>query len=330
MLTSHAAGFLYRGLSQKKITSESLHDIAANARALGFARLAALRVSDVEPAYRKFYADFLLGGKHAGLNYLSRPERFDLRTVFPGAETLILFTYPYRFPGVEKKLKGAPYKIARYAWQRDYHVMLKEKLHSVAAQANLVARAVTDSAPVFERYWARRAGLGMIGRNGMLIDPGCGSYFMIASLLVKEELAAGTGADLCRDRGDHPLWDDFSALCKDCQLCIEACPTSALSGDGLMDAAKCISYQTIEAKADAPVASTGKKHRWIFGCDICQQVCPYNKTDLSFAPDQFSSEHPAAEKIAAGRLPATRSELKDSVFFRRGIAALARNLENVS
>lgn len=299
--------------------------MALDAQALGFSRIAALAVGEVEAEYRRFYSDFLASGRSAGLKYLARPERLDLGTVFPGAETLILFTYPYRFPAVEEKLRGASYKIARYAWQRDYHITLKEKLNQVAAKAGLTARAVTDSAPVFERYWARRAGLGFIGRNGMLIDPERGSYFMIASLLAKEKIA-----DLPRVQGKQSLIQDFSTLCKDCTLCIEACPTQALIGDGQMDTAKCISYQTIEAKADELLSPPKKKHRWVFGCDICQQVCPYNKGIMSFASGEFSHEHPVVEKIAAGEIPAERSKLRDSVFFRSGVAALKKNLQRVA
>ncbi len=234
-----------------------------------------------------------------------------------------MFFYPYRFGAVEKKLRAAPFKVARYAWQQDYHLLLRHKLSSLLSTFTLDGRAVTDSAPLFERYWARRAGLGFIGRNGMLIDRQKGSFFFIAAALVAEEIRSP--GDIPRREKDFLPEKDFTEFCKDCRLCIDACPTGALFGDGLMETSKCISYRTIESKREAVHDLRYKKHRWIFGCDICQQVCPYNKSPSAFADDDFNDEHAAAEKIAAGDIPVSRSALKNSVFFRRGVEKIRDN-----
>lgn len=280
--------------------------------------MAAIPLSNVSGDFQSYYERYLAQGFHADLKYLEAKTRFDLQSIYPHARTLILFTYPYRFESTESKLKQAPYKVARYAWQRDYHILLKEKLNDLLQQFSLKGRAVTDSAPLLERYWARRAGLGLIGKNGMLIDRARGSYFLIAALLIEETCDEYAAENVTR----HVF--DMSDICVDCTRCIDACPTSALLGDGVLDAGKCISYQTIERKNAATYDSKAKRHSWIFGCDICQQVCPYNQTKGSYADGKFNDEHEAAISIATGCTPQTR-ELKNSVFARRGIKKIVGN-----
>lgn len=298
-----------------------LVQIRDTARDLGFSRVAALTVEPVATEFQAFYDDYLRRNLSADLTYLKRPERFDLRSIFPDARTLLVFLYPYRFRSIEEKLRAAPLKVARYAWQRDYHDTLKEKLRALLEKFSLTGRAVTDSAPLFERYWARRSGLGFIGRNGMLIDRETGSYFMIAAALVGEEIRG----DFPPQRESFSVKKDITEFCKDCRLCIEACPTGALLDEGLMDTTRCISYQTIESRT-APVFSAGtKKHRWVFGCDICQQVCPYNRGESAYADERFNEEHAAAGRIAAGETITGRAGLRGTVFFRRGAEKLAQN-----
>ncbi|MBV6493162.1 MAG: Epoxyqueuosine reductase [Turneriella sp.] len=293
------------------------------ATALGFSRVAALPITQVEDEFRVFYEEYLTRCGHADLKYLERPERFTLTAIYPNAKTLLIFLYPYRFRSVEAQLRAAPYKIARYAWQKDYHYLLKEKLNALLEKFNWQGRAVTDSAPVLEKYWARRAGMGFIGLNSLLIDPLSGSYFLIASLFIDEKLQP----DLPRRDLNSFLANDFHTFCKDCTLCIDACPTSALSGDGLMDTQKCISYQSIETKEAAVYPEGTKKHRWIFGCDICQQVCPYNKNEKSYSDEKFNETHPAIPLVASGEDTLTRSEIKGSVLERRGMKKVRENKE---
>ena len=308
------------------VTPERLESITRAAAAQGFSAVAALSVTQVSNDFRTWFKAYLGRGGHGDLAYLEGPQRFDPRAILPEAQSLLLFRYPYRFREVEEKLRRAPYKIARYAWQRDYHVTLKAKLAAVMLQTALTGRAVTDSAPLPERYWARLAGLGKIGRNGMLIAPDAGSYFLIAALLTCETLAGEENPQA----NTLPVAHDIADICGSCNLCVEACPTGALTGDGIMKTDRCISYQTIEKREnEVDLSLNRKRHRWVFGCDVCQQVCPHNKTALSFAESRFNDQHAAVETIAAGELPASRSSLKLSSFYRRGLAKLAGNLRAV-
>ncbi len=297
------------------------------ARQRGFSAVAALPIARTSPEFREWFKACIGRGLTADLHYLDREDRFNPEAILPGAQSLFLLRYPYRFRSVERKMRAAPFKVARYAWQKDYHLLLKAKLAEVMSGASIEGRAVTDSAPLAERYWARLAGLGKIGRSGMLIASGQGSYFLIAAFLTRERLDAAVASPLPQ----ASVEDDLTSVCGECRLCIEACPTTALLGDGLMDAQKCISYQTIERRADKVDVFPGqKRHRWIFGCDICQQVCPHNKLLSSFAADDFADEHEAADEIAAGRLPQTRGKLKNSSFYRRGLGKLAANIAAVT
>ncbi|HMV37107.1 MAG TPA: DUF1730 domain-containing protein [Turneriella sp.] len=292
------------------------------ARQLGFARMAALAVTDPAAEYQAFHKDFVARELPQDLYYLRRPERYQIDSLLPGAQTMLLFTYPYRFRHVEEKLRNARYKIARYAWQQDYHDLLKRKLVKLVGEFSLSGRAVTDSAPFAERYWARRAGLGRIGRSGMLIDDQLGSYFLIATLVLTDVLKFSPPPQAAVPASD------IESVCGECRLCVEACPTGALRGDSLMDTARCLSFQTIESRADigqmpAPI----RRHSWIFGCDVCQQVCPWNKS--VFAAEEFSAEHPLAGQVASGQLPENRTRLKGSVFHRRGVHKLKQNIAAV-
>lgn len=319
------------------INSQLLQHLAQSAQQQGFTDGAAISVTGPGDDFINFYQQYLHAGLNADLNYLTRPERRNLLSIFPQAQTLILFLYPYRFRDIEAKLRAAPFKVARYAWQNDYHDMLRRKLKHLLVDCNLNGRAVTDSAPLPERYWGRAAGLGRIGRNGMLISERHGSFFLIASLLVAEplETAGITRFGAGQVFSDAPvalndMQQEIASTCADCDLCVTACPTGALTGDGLMDTRACISYQTIESKnANDEMMSTSKKHKWIFGCDICQQVCPYNKGEQSFADSAFNAEHLAAAAVAAAELPEKRSGLKGSVFFRRGLDKLRANIAAV-
>lgn len=303
----------------EQLSENLLAQVAAAARGLGFARMAAISATAPAAEFRVFHEAFVARALPADLDYLRRPERYRVESLLSDARSILLFAYPYRFRQVERKLRGSAYKIARYAWQKDYHQLLKTKLSRLMADFSLTGRAVSDSAPFPERYWARRAGLGKIGRNGMLIDDKLGSYFLIASLVLANELCPAPPAQTA------PPARDSEFLCGDCRLCVDACPTGALSGDSLMDTARCISFRTVESRQETTAfAKPLRQHSWIFGCDVCQQVCPWNKS--VFAADEFNAEHPLAAQIAQGRLPTSRSQLKGSVFHRRGVQKLQQNV----
>jgi epoxyqueuosine reductase len=174
--------------------------------------------------------------------------------------------YNYHNPEVPKDPQ-AP-RISQYAYGQDYHHVIKAKLRTLMEGMQekfgaIQGRAFVDSAPVLERDWGRRSGIGWIGKNTMLIHPKAGSYFFLAELIIDLELSP-----------DPPLKD----YCGTCRRCIEACPTDAIAPDGYrMDGSRCISYFTIELKEALPEEYQGKFENWMFGCDICQQVCPWNR-----------------------------------------------------
>lgn len=308
-----------------QIDAQLLEKIRSAANELGFSHVEALSQTNTSQVFQDFYQEYLASGRAADLTYLFRKERYDLNSVFEGVRSILIFVYPYRFRRVEEKLRKAPFKIARYAWQRDYHFFLKEKLQQILTKFHLVGRAVTDSAPVVEKYWARLANLGKVGRNGLLINPSVGSYFLLASLLLAHEYVTPSVAD---ERGKTLLANDIADVCGSCTLCVDACPTEALLGNGLMQTDRCLSYRTIESRSGIQnFPPPRKKHKWIFGCDICQQVCPHNKG--VFANDRFLVEDERTESIAYGASLPSRRSLEGSVFYRRGMDKVKQNRDAV-
>jgi len=192
--------------------------------------------------------------------------RIDPTKLVPGAKSVITLLYNY-FPA--ETLSNASYKVARYAYGDDYHDVirnqLKELLHLLEEKTGPVnGRGFVDSAPVLERSWALRSGLGWIGKNGNIINKNSGSYFFIATLITDLELSY-----------DDPYVRDH---CGSCTKCIDACPTQAIKPGKVVDGSSCISYFTIELKdALIPHGYAGKFENWMFGCDICQEVCPWNR-----------------------------------------------------
>ncbi|HRO38384.1 MAG TPA: tRNA epoxyqueuosine(34) reductase QueG [Flavobacteriales bacterium] len=244
-------------------------------------------------------ADFLAGdasrleqwlhaGKHGQMDWLAR--NFDLRTdprqLVPGAKSVISLAYNYYAPS--KQTDPAAPKISTYAYGRDYHKVVKQRMKPLMqfiteTYGQVEMRCFTDSAPVLEKAWAERAGIGWRGKHSLIIRKGQGSYFFLAEIILDLELAP-----------DAPATDH----CGTCRRCIDACPTEAIELYGI-NASKCISYYTIELKGAIPDDS-GNFRNWAFGCDICQQVCPWNKfstphTEPDFNPRPELMELPAAE-----------------------------------
>lgn len=224
--------------------------------------------------------NWLNKGMHGSMQYME--NHFDLRTdptrLVPGARSVITLLLNY-FP-VKTQAADAP-KISKYAYGDDYHEVIRTKLKLFLQQVNeqvgeVHGRGFVDSAPVLERAWAQKAGIGWIGMNGNLITKQSGSFFFIATLIVDLEL----------------VYDDAYAkdYCGTCTRCIDECPTDAILPGKVIDGSKCISYFTIELKdALIPEKLKGKFDNWMFGCDVCQNVCPWNRfstaaTDLNFTP----------------------------------------------
>jgi epoxyqueuosine reductase len=203
---------------------------------------------------------------HGQMSYMINhfDKRVDPRALVDDARSVISLLYNY-FPETELPEKDN-YKISRYAYGEDYHFVIKNKLKKFLGiireeLPEAEGRVFVDSAPVLERQWAARSGLGWIGKNTMLINKEAGSFLFIAEIILNIELTY-----------DNPIGD----FCGTCTKCIDACPTNALIPYE-MDASKCISYLTIELKEDIPEEFNGKLKDWIFGCDICQEVCPWNR-----------------------------------------------------
>ncbi len=227
--------------------------------------------------------NWLSKGYHGEMAYMANhfEMRIDPTKLMPGAKSVVSLMYNY-FPGPLNPLKGtststntsqlttdnSQFKISRYAYGEDYHKVIRKKLKTLVAElrqeiGEFHGRVFVDSAPVMERDWAKRSGQGWIGKNTLLIHPKKGSYFFLAEIILDIELDY-----------DHPIRDH----CGTCTKCIDACPTDAISPEGyILDGSKCISYLTIELKSKIPETFKGQMEDWIFGCDICQEVCPWNR-----------------------------------------------------
>lgn len=236
----------------------------------GFAKAEKLSKDEI------FLKKWLDKGLYATMEYMA--NHFDKRTdptiLVPGAKSVISVLLNY-FP--EKHQNQDAPKIAKYAYGEDYHFVIREKLNELLTfiqeeMAPCTGRGFTDSAPVLERAWAAKAGLGWIGKNTNLIIPQKGSFYFIGELIIDLELVY-----------DEPIKD----MCGSCTKCIQACPTNALVVPYLLDSNRCISFQTIENKVEIPQKLKGKFHNWIFGCDICQDVCPWNKFSEAASEESF-------------------------------------------
>ncbi|MBW6491374.1 MAG: tRNA epoxyqueuosine(34) reductase QueG [Lentimicrobium sp.] len=203
-------------------------------------------------------------------------KRLDPRLLVDDAKSLISLIINY-FPQ-EKIEYNSSLRVSKYAWGEDYHFVIKDKLFKLAAELKSEAgdinfRVFTDSAPVLDRAWAVNAGLGWIGKNTMMITPRNGSFYFIAEIITDLELEY-----------DAPFGGNY---CGDCSRCIDACPTGAITGPRQLDASRCISYLTIEMKDEIPSGFKGMVPPWIFGCDICQDVCPWNRFSLPHSEIRF-------------------------------------------
>jgi epoxyqueuosine reductase len=294
------------------------------ARSFGFSFVGISKAERLDEEARRL-EQWLNEGQHGEMGWMENhfEKRVDPRLLVPGAKSVVSLMYNY-YPS-EKAVQSDSLKIARYAYGEDYHFVVKKKLRALveameeAFERPIEGRCFTDSAPVMERDWARRSGLGWMGKNTLLIHPRAGSYFFLAELIIDVPMAA-----------DSPISDH----CGRCRRCIDACPTDAIADEGYrLDASKCISYLTIELKDEIPAEFKGKMEDWIFGCDICQEVCPWNR---------FSEPHDEPAFEPSPRLPEmSRSdwaELTEDVFrklFRKSAvkrtkyAGLKRNIEFV-
>ena len=304
-------------MSQGKITNS----IKQTASDIGFDYCGIAKVQVLNDDARRL-EQWLNKGMHGKMQYME--NYFDLRIdpskLVAGAKSVITLMMNY-FPGANQK-ENVP-KIARYAYGNDYHEVIREKLKELIRLIKLKVgdingRGFVDSAPVLERTWAQKSGLGWIGKNGNLISKQSGSFFFIATLIVDIELEY-----------DAPFAKDY---CGSCTRCIDSCPTEAILPDKVIDGSKCISYFTIELK-DALIPGTmkGKFDNWMFGCDTCQDVCPWNRFSKPTGEINFKPI-PAVLNFSSNDWEALTEEsfkqvFKHSPIKRSKYAGIKRNLQ---
>lgn len=273
-------------------------------------------VAEVDPEAQKGFRQWIAEGKHAGMSYLERYDdvRANPRLLLPSARSMLIVAFPYR----SEAEFGLP--MALYARGRDYHDVLREYLAPIVAQIPGESRICVDTAPLRERYWAARAGLGQIGRNNQLFVPGFGSYCFIATILTSAELPPR-----------RPFNFTSPDPCSDCRRCIQACPGHCIPSDGsAIDARRCISYLTIEHRGPLP---PNLKLRSLYGCDVCQTVCPLNANTTptplpEFAPtEQLKSL--TLKKIATLTQEEFSKIFKGSAVKRTKLSGLQRNLNHL-
>lgn len=244
---------------------------------LGFSGIAFSKAEFMEEEAVKL-EKWLNQNYHGEMSYMANhfDKRVDPTLLVTGAKTVICLMYNY-FSELAQTDDDAP-KISMYALGKDYHKVIRKKLEKLYqyirdVAGNVEGRCFVDSAPVLERDWAKRSGLGWIGKNTLLIHPKKGSYYFLAEIICDIELEY-----------DIPMKD----YCGTCTRCIEACPTQAISEDGfVLDSRKCISYLTIELKDEIPQEFKNNMAGYVYGCDICQQVCPWNRFSTPHAEEDF-------------------------------------------
>lgn len=336
---------------------EALFEEAAR---LGFSSGAFLPLHPPAASFRQSYEGYLKKGYFADMGYLQNTgAKFNPQMMLEGAKSMFVFALPYLNREVGARLREADYRIARYAWGLDYHQVVKVKLHSLIGRFSDElegCRIVCDSTPLPERYYGRLANLGFIGRNGMLINPQRGSFFLLSFILSPHaapdaprseattffEISPGSSIDTSINLSIEPAVErcgrevvegDIERYCGSCSACVESCPGRALQGDGLLDASRCFSYWSIE-KRRGDIEIDSNIEGWVFGCDICQEVCPYNapalKGALDLKSDSASEFEPGPQSLAIsrGRMEEVGS-LKGTSFSRIGKMGIARNLHYV-
>lgn len=262
---------------------------------------------------------WLTQNMHGKMSYMERwfDKRLDPRLLVDGARTVVSLLLNY-FPQ-EEQAPGVP-RISKYAYGRDYHFVIKDKLKALlqfiqTSVGEVHGRAFVDSAPVLDRAWAKKSGLGWIGKNGNLIHPKTGSFFFIAELIIDLELEE-----------DAPIKD----YCGTCTRCMDACPTEAIVSPHIVDGSKCISYFTIELKDEIPEAYHGKFGDWVFGCDICQDVCPWNRFSKTHNEPDFGIRRELTDLKTNEWLELTddifQKIANDSPLLRTGLENMKRNI----
>jgi len=299
---------------------ERTHWLKSAAVELGFSFVGISKAVALEEEAR-YLEKWLAAGHHGRMSYMENhfDKRIDPRQLVPGARSVISLMYNYFTP--EKPSDPDAPKIATYAYGADYHYVIKDKLRTLMSGLRtqvgaFEGRCFVDSAPVMERDWAKRSGLGWMGKHTLLIHPRAGSFFFLAEIIIDTELPY-----------DSPMRD----YCGSCRRCIDACPTDAIDQNGyLLDAKKCISYLTIELRSQITEEFKDKMENWVFGCDICQDVCPWNKFSTPNDEKEFLPNEELMNFTTEDWHALTEEKFTDlfenSAVKRTGFNGLSRNL----
>jgi len=255
----------------------------------------------------KSLESWLEKGYHGKMTYMENhfEKRIDPRKLVPDAKSVISLLYNY-YP--EKSMSDKGKKISKYAYGKDYHFVIKDLLKDFMKQITdeigaVEGRVFVDSAPVLDRAWAAKTGIGWIGKNAMLINKKRGSFYFIAELIIDLEL-----------NEDGPTTDH----CGTCKACIDSCPTDAIVDNKVIDSNKCISYLTIELKDEVPSHFKENMEGWVFGCDICQDVCPWNRFSLPHQQTHFLP-HPQFENLQTNDWQDLTEEVFRDVFKKSAV-----------
>lgn len=305
--------------------------VKAMASELGFDRVGICTAAPVERA--AYVRDWIAAGRHGEMAYLAKHlgARLNPGELLAGARSVIVTAMNYHQPAPSGPRPGddlrgdhSQGKIARYAWGRDYHRVIKRRLHALAdrMQSEIAetfeTRCCVDTAPLLERELAARAGVGWIGKNTLVLDAGLGSYFFLGAIVTTLGLPA-----------DAPAVDH----CGTCTRCLDACPTDAFPAAYQMDARRCISYLTIEHRGEIDPALAPHMGDWLYGCDICQEVCPHNRDAPHATEPDFAARPPAPSIAATDVLAWTDGDyariLRGSAIKRAKLDMLKRNAQIV-
>lgn len=266
---------------------------------------------------------WLKNNHHGEMKYMENhfDKRLDPRLLVEGSRSVISLSYNY-YP--EEKLQNENFKIAKYAYGEDYHEVIKEKLRTLVAElqdeiGEFSFRIFVDSAPVLEKAWAKKSGIGWVGKNSNLITKKYGSFYFLAEIICDLDLVE-----------DSPVTDH----CGSCTKCIDACPTQAIISDKIIDGSKCISYATIELKDQIPDFFKDKMDDWMFGCDVCQDVCPWNRFSAPTLEEKFQPNS-QLKNFTKQEWKDITQEIFSSVFRKSAVkrtkfAGLKRNLDFLS
>lgn len=299
--------------------TKSSQFIKSKAAALGFAFCGISKAGFLEDEAHGL-EEWLKRNYQGKMGYLENhfEKRLDPTLLVSGAKSVVSLVYNY-FPEKDLSETGRP-KVAKYAYGEDYHYVIKDKLKELILSikekiGDVHGRAFVDSAPVMERAWAKKSGLGWIGKNSLLLNRSMGSFFFLAELIIDLELDY-----------DGPVKD----YCGTCTACLDACPTQAIPEPYVVDGSKCISYFTIELKEAIPDEVKGKFEGWAFGCDICQDVCPWNRFATPHQEERFKPL-PALDQVTRNDWEEITEEIFKKLFERSpinraGYEGIKRNL----